>query len=141
MYIFFFQRCTAVSGGNIVSCKKHYPMTQTKCSRSQCQGVHNGMRSLVEDYNLKLVVYDLKTNKKMLITAYKKNIDIKANNNIPRNFGVGQADDVITAKLEHLKQGLWKINYWLKTPTKEGAEVTPIFIDCEQVEDNEEEME
>ena len=90
---------------------------------------------------MKLVVYDQKTNKKMLITAYKKNIDIKANNNIPRNFGVGQADDVIMAKLEHLKQGPWKIFYWLKTPTKEGAEVIPIFIDCEQVEDDEEEME
>ena len=82
----------------------------------------------------------------MLITAYKKNIDTKANNSIPRNFGVGQADDIIMAKLEHLKQGQWKIYYWLKTPTKEGTEVTdpiPIFIDCEPVmdEDDDEEME
>ena len=50
------------------------------------------------------------------------------------------------AKLEHLKQGQWKIYYWLKTPTKEGTEVTdpiPIFIDCEPVmdEDDDEEME
>ena len=97
------------------------------------------MRSLVEDYNLKLVVYDLKTNNKMLITAYKKNIDIKANNSIPRNFGVGQADDIIMAKLDHLKQQPQKIFYWLKTPAKEGAEVIPIFIDCHPVEEEEEE--
>ena len=51
-------------------------MTQTKCRSLQCKGADNGMRSLVEDYNLKLVVYDLKTNNKMLITAYKKNIDM-----------------------------------------------------------------
>ena len=133
------------TGGNIVSCRKQYPMTQKKCRSAQCKGVANGLRLLVEDYKLKLVVYDLKTNDKMLITAYKKNIEDHANNAVPRTFGGGQAEHV-RAKLGHLMahDKCFKITYWLKVPTEnqegtevrlEGRDPIPVFIDCEQVMD------
>lgn len=115
--------------GNIVGCKQTWPNEQKKCQSAPCRGNDFGGRTLVPEYRLKLVVVDV-DNKKMTITAFKKNIGTAADKTIPRLNG-GSMNSYIHDTFNYLLDNECKITYWLKT--QEGGKQEPIFIGYERI--------
>ena len=129
--------------GNIVGCKQTWPYDQKKCNSAPCKGNDFGVRTLVPDYRLKLVVID-ENNKKMTITAFKKNIESVADRTIPFrvNGGSMNVNGHVYDQYAWMLNLQCKITFWLKSSTARGADVKvegdkqePIFIGYERVMD------
>lgn len=129
--------------GNIVGCKQTCPYDQKKCNSAPCKGNDFGVRTLVPDYRLKLVVID-ENNKKMTITAFKKNIESVADRTIPFrvNGGTMNVNGHVYDQYAWMLNLPCKITFWLKSSTARGTDVKveggkqePIFIGYERVMD------